>query len=111
MAASLICGQRILVRGLVIEAGFSASPILRAGGNPFLRDFPSGIPPNLFDVVRALLICSDDGCTALYEAHGRLEEIETLACECGCGLAIVGWPEPLPVNGRVPALELTLVAA
>jgi hypothetical protein len=61
-------------------------------------------------VVRALLICSDDGCTAVYEALGLLQEIEGLACECGCGLAIVGWPEPLSQNGRVPSLELTLVA-
>ena len=45
-------------------------------------------------MVRALLICSDDDCTALFEAHGELEEIEALACSCGCGLAMVGWPEP-----------------
>ncbi|HEX6459500.1 MAG TPA: hypothetical protein VF032_11335 [Thermoleophilaceae bacterium] len=59
-------------------------------------------------MVRALLICSDDACTALYEAHGPIEEIEALACSCGCGLAVVGWPEP--ADGRRD-LELTLLAA
>lgn len=57
--------------------------------------------------MRALLICSDDDCTALYEAFGPLEEVETLACGCGCGLAILGWPEPV----EHAALELTLIAA
>jgi hypothetical protein len=57
--------------------------------------------------VRALLICSDDDCTAVYEAHGPLEEVEALACSCGCGLAIVGWPEPADET----ELEVTLIAA
>jgi hypothetical protein len=60
-------------------------------------------------MVRALLICSDDGCTAVFEAIGSAEEVETLACECGCGLAVVGWPEVVSQNGRVEAVELTLV--
>jgi hypothetical protein len=60
-------------------------------------------------VVRALLICSDDACTALYEVHGSIEEVETLACSCGCGLAIVGWPEPL--EEEHDALEMNLLAA
>jgi hypothetical protein len=62
-------------------------------------------------VVRALLICSDDACTALYEAYGPLEDVETLACSCGCGLAVLGWPEQLSQNGHAPELELTLLAA
>jgi hypothetical protein len=62
-------------------------------------------------VVRALLICSDDACTALYEAYGPLEDVETLACSCGCGLAVVGWPQQLSQNGGAPELELTLLAA
>jgi hypothetical protein len=60
-------------------------------------------------MVRALLICSDDECTAVYEAFGALADVEALACSCGCGLEVVGWPEPAE-NGRVE-LELTLVAA
>ena len=42
---------------------------------------------------RARLICSDDDCTDTFEAYGTLEELEALACDCGCGLEIVGWPE------------------
>jgi hypothetical protein len=60
-------------------------------------------------VVRALLICSDDACTALYEVSGPIEELETLACSCGCGLAVVGWPEP--VEDGADGLELNLLAA
>ncbi|HEY1596909.1 MAG TPA: hypothetical protein VGF74_16045 [Thermoleophilaceae bacterium] len=59
--------------------------------------------------MRALLICSDDACTALYEVYGPLEELETLACSCGCGLAVVGWPEP--VEDAPDGLELNLLAA
>ena len=59
-------------------------------------------------MVRALLICSDDACTALYEAYGRLEELDALACSCGCGLAVVGWPEPAEEEHE---LEITLLAA
>jgi hypothetical protein len=62
-------------------------------------------------VVRALLICSDDGCTALYEARGRLEDVERLACECGCGLALIGWPEPAEDERPEAELELTPLAA
>ena len=61
-------------------------------------------------MVRAVLICSDDDCTAVFEAFGVQEDVERLACECGCGLAVVGWPEPVS-NGRAAELELTLVAA
>jgi hypothetical protein len=61
-------------------------------------------------MVRALLICSDDECTALFEAYGELDDIEALACSCGCGLAVVGWPEP--VDGeREENVELTFLAA
>ena len=61
-------------------------------------------------MVRALLICSDDECTAVFEAYGALADVEGLACECGCGLAVVGWPEPV-ANGRSVEAELTLIAA
>jgi hypothetical protein len=60
-------------------------------------------------MVRALLICSDDACTALFEAYGQLEDIEALACSCGCGLAVVGWPES--VAEEQAEAELTLLAA
>ena len=53
---------------------------------------------------RALLICSDDDCTDTFEAYGTLEELEALACDCGCGLEIVGWPED--AGDQVRELEL-----
>jgi hypothetical protein len=40
-------------------------------------------------VYTALLICSDEDCTELFEAYGTLEELETLACDCGCSLEIL----------------------
>lgn len=42
----------------------------------------------------ARLICSDEDCAeqVLAEAH-TLGELETLACDCGCGLAVIGWPD------------------
>jgi hypothetical protein len=41
----------------------------------------------------ALLICSDEHCTDAFEAWGTLEELETLACECGCALELVSLSE------------------
>jgi hypothetical protein len=38
---------------------------------------------------RALLICSEEDCTELFEAYGPLEELESLACDCGCALHIL----------------------
>ena len=37
------------------------------------------------------LICSDPTCADEYEAFGRPEELEVLACRCGCVLQVVGW--------------------
>ena len=65
----------------------------------------------------ARLICSDEACgaEALAEAH-TLAELDTFACDCGCALAIVGWPdhaeEPtvtavvVPLGRRRPADDL-----
>jgi hypothetical protein len=33
-----------------------------------------------------LLICSDEECTDTAEAWGTLEELEAMACECGCAM-------------------------
>ena len=38
---------------------------------------------------RAVLICSDEDCAELFEAYGALEELEALACDCGCSLEIL----------------------
>jgi hypothetical protein len=43
-------------------------------------------------VVRARLFCSDARCAAAFEAIGPIEELEALACSCGGGLEIIGFP-------------------
>jgi hypothetical protein len=40
-------------------------------------------------VFLALLICSDENCAELFEAYGTLEELEVLACDCGCSLHVL----------------------
>lgn len=55
----------------------------------------------------ALLICSDDDCTDEFEAWGTLEELETLACECGCALQLISVSE---IRGEVDS-ELVLERA
>jgi hypothetical protein len=44
-------------------------------------------------MLHALLICSDDDCTDEFDAWGTLEELEALACECGCALALLSVSE------------------
>jgi hypothetical protein len=53
----------------------------------------------------ARLICSDEACArdALAEAP-TLAELDTLVCECGCALAIVGWPDHVDEPAAVVAL-------
>ena len=60
--------------------------------------------PRMF---RALLLCSDEGCAELFEAHGTLEELEALACDCGCALHILTLQD---VEGEELGLELERVA-
>ncbi len=42
----------------------------------------------------ARLICSDTDCaeTLTFEAL-TLRELQTLVCDCGCALEIIGWPD------------------
>ena len=40
-------------------------------------------------MVHALLACHVSDCSAVFEAYGHLEDLETLACDCGCALQIV----------------------
>jgi hypothetical protein len=55
----------------------------------------------------ARLICSDEACAdeALAEAH-TLEELDMFVCDCGCALAILGWPdhvdEPAAMAAVIP---------
>lgn len=55
----------------------------------------------------ARLICSDEACAEEVVAEARtLAELETLACGCGCGLAIIGWPDRVDEPGTVVAIGL-----
>jgi hypothetical protein len=54
----------------------------------------------------AVLICSDDDCTEVFEAYGSLEELETLACDCGCALQVISISEAAPDHARDHGLEL-----
>ncbi|HKP90778.1 MAG TPA: hypothetical protein VJT75_12500 [Thermoleophilaceae bacterium] len=38
---------------------------------------------------RALLLCADGDCAEVFEAYGSLEELEALACDCGCSLELL----------------------
>jgi hypothetical protein len=41
----------------------------------------------------ARLICSDADCDETFEAWGTLEELQALACDCGCGLELLSIDE------------------
>jgi hypothetical protein len=45
-------------------------------------------------LVRAYLVCSDEGCDAELEIIGTPEEVEAAVCDCGLGFQVIGWPEP-----------------
>ena len=45
-------------------------------------------------VFHAQLICSDQACAEEIEAYGmRLEELEAMACDCGCALQLIAVSE------------------
>ena len=54
----------------------------------------------------AALICCDDDCTEVFEAYGTLEELETLACDCGCALSIISISEVADAPAGDRRLEL-----
>ena len=57
--------------------------------------------PTIVAMFRALLFCSDDDCSDTFEAYGTLEELQALACECGCGLEIVSLEESGDADSRL----------
>jgi hypothetical protein len=61
-------------------------------------------------VVKIRMFCTDPGCAGIYEAIGRIEELEALACFCGAGLELVGWPEEAR-GAREAGFELLPMAA
>ena len=54
----------------------------------------------------AALICCDDDCTEVFEAYGTLEELETLACDCGCALQVISISEAADSPPHVLGPEL-----
>ena len=55
----------------------------------------------------ARLICSDESCAAETEARApTLRELETLACDCGCALEVVGWPDWVDEPAEVITLHV-----
>jgi hypothetical protein len=67
---------------------------------------PSAPAPTISRMVfHALLICSDGACAEELEAYGmRLEELEALACECGCALQVIAVSEVEFERARPPAV-------
>jgi hypothetical protein len=58
-------------------------------------------------VVHVLLSCHDSGCTAVFEAYGRLDDVETLECDCGRALQIVRYlSDPGQGSDRVSLIRL-----
>ena len=69
------------------------------------RRGPSGGAASIDRVYVARLICSDPGCTLEAATEARsLRELEALACDCGCALAIIGWPDWVDQPAQVFAL-------
>jgi hypothetical protein len=42
-------------------------------------------------MVHVRLVCSDPDCAQVFEAFGPMEEVEALACKCGCALHVIAW--------------------
>ena len=54
----------------------------------------------------ARLICSDAECAEELTAEAAsLRELEVLACECGCVLEVIGWPDAVEVDAPVVVLH------
>jgi hypothetical protein len=55
----------------------------------------------------ARLICSDVECAVELSAEGlEAAELETLLCDCGCALEIIGWPDWVDEPAQVIALRV-----
>jgi hypothetical protein len=53
----------------------------------------------------ARLICSDAACAVEAAAEARtIRELESLACDCGCTLTIIGWPDWIDEPAEVVTL-------
>jgi hypothetical protein len=55
----------------------------------------------------ARLICSDVECAVELSAEGlEVSELESLLCDCGCTLEIIGWPDWVDEPGQLIALRV-----
>jgi hypothetical protein len=63
---------------------------------------PSGSAPSIPAMFLALLICSDDDCTYELETWGTLEELDALACDCGCALQVVALSDVELIEAEPP---------
>jgi hypothetical protein len=61
----------------------------------------------------ARLVCSDERCAAEVAAEApTLRELETLVCDCGCALELIGWPDSADEPAaEVVSLRVRAVAA
>jgi hypothetical protein len=58
----------------------------------------------------ARLVCSDAACAAVVAGRAAdVRELEAVACACGCGLQVLGWPDAEDGGGD-GALELVVLA-
>jgi hypothetical protein len=59
-------------------------------------------------VVKARLFCSNPRCAVVFEAIGPIGELEALACPCGGGLEVIGFPgdADAPAHGAFELLPL-----
>jgi hypothetical protein len=49
----------------------------------------------------AQLICSDGDCDETFEAWGTLDELQALACDCGCALELLALSEAPAGDARL----------
>jgi hypothetical protein len=72
---------------------------------------PSDRRPTIPVMFLALLNCSDEACTHEIESWGTLDELEALACDCGCALQVIALsevefveaaPPPVPADEWLP---------
>ena len=67
------------------------------------------MPRHRGGVFVARLICSDPDCAEAFEARaGTLAELDALACDCGCAVEVLGWPDE--TDDGCAALDLLLLA-
>jgi hypothetical protein len=72
---------------------------------------PSDSGPSIPPMFMALLICSDEACAEERETWGTLEELESLACDCGCALQILELSGVEFVEAEPPPAEVWLPLA